>query len=436
MGYPLVLMGNQFWPNAYIVFFYPKTKNNKTGKKLATFSNNLVADNFLFGRNLTLLMGKSYHIHPSFYICLHSELMVMMLKVLRFFLVCQIGFSMVAFGQVVDSTQTDDEDYSQYGSADESVKYCTQKVRLLSPTKLISIGYEGQAPFEARFTVKENGEKSEQPAREMAFFGGARIQVNAPVISNNRFILNLAGNYAESGVWWKKKELAVGDEGRDEGVYAALSKGLRTGGISATAFKPLDDKRFMIFSAMGDFSGNYCFDDLKSSFPKPTLTFAALYGWKKNENTMLAFGATQTWRGGERLYVPLLLFNKTFNDKWGLELLLPARAHVRYNFSPQSLLLGGFEIEGNSFRIYRQTGFVSNGVDAQFLELRRSELKFRLIYEQKITGFIWLSVQAGWRFNYKFQFSESRSSDRGQFVVESKLGNPVYAGISLNLVSP
>jgi hypothetical protein len=148
---------------------------------------------------------------------------------------------------------------------------------------------------------------------------------------------------------------------------------------------------------------------------------------------MWALGATQTWRGGELLYVPLLMLNKTFNDKWGLEMLLPARAHVRYNFSPQSLLLAGFEIEGNSYRMLTEPDAVfEKGIS----HLRRSELKFRMIYEKKLFGFVWISVQAGYRYNFKFNFSEERDSKRGDFLVTSKLGNPLYAGISLNLVSP
>lgn len=346
---------------------------------------------------------------------------------------------MFLFGQQTDSTQTEEEDFSQYGSAEETVKFCTQKVRLLSPTKLISVGYEWQAPFDLPLSyVSKNGEQV-LDKQQITFLGGARGQFNAPVISNNRFILNLGANYYESSLKVKK---ADGDGAyaypHESAMVSALSKGLRTVGLNMTAFKPLDEKHFIILSAMGDFSGNFGWKSLDSIFPKPTYTFAALYGWKKNENFMWAVGATQTWRGGERLYVPLLLFNKTFNDKWGLEMLLPARAHIRYNFSPQSLLLGGFEIEGNSYQIVKSNFDFLNaaGSAVNTLELRRSELKFRLIYEQRITGFIWLSVQAGWRMNYKFNFSESRDSDRGKFVYESKLGNPIYAGISLNLVSP
>jgi hypothetical protein len=363
-----------------------------------------------------------------------SLVLPMITNTLRIFVLLTL-INFPVFSQVTDSTKVEEEDYSQYGSTDESVKFCTQKVRMLSPTKLISLGYEWQAPFDMEFTYKGDVGDQTFKKQNVKFMGGTRGQFNAPVISNNRFILNLGANYYESALSFKK-EGANGFENPPLG--SALSKGLRTVGLNVTAFKPLDEKHFLILSALGDFSGNFGWNTLDKQLPKPTYTFAALYGWKKSENMMWAIGATQTWRGGEKLYIPLFLMNKTFNDKWGLEILLPARAHLRYNFSPQSILLGGFEIEGNSYQISKnEFAFVNTkGGAIDQLELRRSELKFRLMYEQKITGFIWLSVQAGWRMNYKFNFSEGRTSDRGIFVYESKLGNPLYAGISLNLVSP
>jgi hypothetical protein len=338
--------------------------------------------------------------------------------------------------QSTDSLKTEpEEDYSQYGSAEETVKYCTQKVRFLSPTKLISIGYEAQAPFSAKIRPIEELTYTEDYSNVV--FHGARWLANAPVISNNRFILNLGASYYES--FTNIKPIQYDDRSlrpygsRTESIAKSLQNGIRTVGLNATAFKPLNEKRFLIFSGQTDFSGNFGWNSLSSSFPNPTLTFAVLYGWKRNENTMLAFGATQTWRGSERIYVPLIMYNKTFNDRWGLEMLLPARAHVRYNFSPKSLLLGGFEIEGNSYQIKEAKSMLNP--NPGFSELRRSELKFRLMYEQQLFGFVWLSVQAGWRYNYRFNFSEDRESLR-TYTYEGKLGNPFYGGISLNLVSP
>ncbi len=337
----------------------------------------------------------------------------------------------------------DEEDYSQYGSVEEGKKYCTQKVRMLSPTKLISVGFEMQAPFTATFDYTGVDPAVSLNEQKINFMGGARLMSNNPIISNNKFILNLGANYYESSIRFNNSKTIPAEQNtRLSPVKEALGAGLRTLGLSLTAFKPLDEKRFLILSAMGDYNGNFgwsTFDEI----PMPTGTFAALYGWKKDENTQFAIGATQTWRGGEKLYVPLLMYNKTFNDKWGLEMLLPARLHVRYNFSAQSLLLAGFEIEGNSYRIGKRNDMsfptpptLESIGAAESLELRRSELKFRAIYERKLFGFVWLSAQAGWRLNYKFKFSESRDAGRGEFLYTTNVGNPLYGAISINLVSP
>jgi len=332
--------------------------------------------------------------------------------------------------------EDDNEDYSQYGSVEEGKKYCTQKVRMLSPTKLISVGFEMQAPFKAAFDYNDGVNPAVSlNEQEINFMGGARLMSNNPIISNNKFILNLGANYYESFIRFNNSNAIPAEQNTKlSPMKEALSSGLRTMGLSLTAFKPLDEKRFLILSAMGDYNGNFGWNTI-DEIPMPTGTFAALYGWKKDENTQFALGATQTWRGGERLYVPLLMYNKTFNDKWGLEMLLPARLHVRYNFSAQSLLLAGFEIEGNSYRIggRNNQSFPDKNLE---LELRRSELKFRAIYERKLFGFVWLSAQAGWRMNYKFNFSEARDSGRGEFLYTTKLGNPLYGAISINLVSP
>jgi len=333
----------------------------------------------------------------------------------------------------------DTEDYSQYGSVEEGKKYCTQKVRLLSPTKLISVGFEMQAPFSTEFDYLGVNPTKSLAEQNINFLGGTRLMSNNPIISNNRFILNLGANYYESRINFDhSKAVPVEQNSALSPMKEALSSGIRTLGLNVTAFKPLDEKHFLILSAMADYNGNFGWNTL-DEMPMPTGTFAALYGWKKNENTQLAIGATQTWRGGEKLYVPLVMYNKTFNDKWGIEMLLPARFHVRYNFSAQSILMAGFELEGNSYQISRRNGFSFPKGELgamESLELRRSEIKLRGIFERKLFGFVWISAQAGIRMNYKFNFSEARDSKRGEFLYTTKLGNPLYGAISINLVSP
>jgi len=72
---------------------------------------------------------------------------------------------------------------------------------------------------------------------------------------------------------------------------------------------------------------------------------------RHQSKNMIGAGLARTYRAGRLLHVPVLFWNKTFNDKWGMELLLPARGFVRYNFSTTSMLQAGFELEGNQFLV-------------------------------------------------------------------------------------
>jgi hypothetical protein len=148
---------------------------------------------------------------------------------------------------------------------------------------------------------------------------------------------------------------------------------------------------------------------------------------------------SRTYRAGDLNYIPVFLLNWTSaNSKWGAEMLLPARAHLRRSFNSRSILLIGYELEGQTYRIGSRNAVYPN------LELRRSELRFRLAYERSLSGFIWISWQAGFRYNYSFNMDElpnNRDFFRGftgtqPYFMENTLSNTFYSLISINLVSP
>ena len=162
-----------------------------------------------------------------------------------------------------------------------------------------------------------------------------------------------------------------------------------------------------------------------------TLSGTLIYGWKKSEKNMIGAGLARTYRAGRLLHVPVLFWNKTFNDKWGMELLLPARGFVRYNFSTTSMLQAGFELEGNQFLVRLPQTLSINTY------IQRGEVKPRIMWDKKISGFIWFNVQAGLRYNYRFdvmyQYDAKKENQR---YFTSKLGNPMFFNFSLNFVSP
>ena len=324
-----------------------------------------------------------------------------------------------------DSTAVDN--FDEYGDVDSKpVKtFCTQKVLYLTPTKLISVGYEGQFLYTLSTpTVLTNTPGMPPPPSPTDFAAmtrGVRLAVNTPVISRSNFILNLGLTYWNSGY-------GMADVTTRESSFAQTleQNGLRTTGVNATVFKPFDNKHFLIAQVNADLNGDYRnFDQISGR--NMTYSATAIYGWKKNDNLMWGVGASRTYRAGALIYVPVLFYNRTFNQKWGLELLLPARASLRRNFGTNSLLLIGYELEGNAYYLSQNDVY-----------LRRGELKPRITYERQIKDFVWLSVQAGLRYNWRFDAYRAQNPQGRdeQPVIENRLGNPFYFNVSINLVSP
>lgn len=342
------------------------------------------------------------------------------MKSFRTLLLLAAGLAGTLSGQAqTDSTATDDVDFENFGDADDRKirTFATQKVLYLSPTRLISVGYEAQGPFDLKLISGGVAQPGENEWRVTAF-RGLRLGVNTPVISRSNFILNLGLTYWNTGV-----------RTAGSGLYNPINRGLRTTGVNVTAFKPFDNTHYLILQANVDLSGDYRgLGDLDSRML--TYSGTAIYGWKPNDNLMWGLGLTRTYRAGQVLHIPVLYYNRTFNPRWGIEAILPARAGIRRNFGTQSLLMLGYELEGNTFFL------TDSGLP---LYLRRGELKPRLSYERKLSGFVWLAAQVGVRYNWRFNIHETQNPVRGGDntpFLEGRLGNPLYVNLSINLVSP
>ncbi|MBC8110992.1 MAG: hypothetical protein H7Y04_08035 [Verrucomicrobia bacterium] len=327
-----------------------------------------------------------------------------------------------------DTIKVAEEDFGSYGDADNTKAkiYCTQKVLFLTPAKLITLGYETQLGYTISSKQGEDFSLvSGMGTGKVNSVRGLRLAFNAPVISRNKIIVNLGMNYWNSGFDFENTG--------NYPFYNELNrKGLRTFGLNTTIFKPFNEKHFLIANLSADKNGNYTFDKL--NFESVTLSATAIFGWKKSDRNMVGIGATRTYRLGELIYVPVFFWNKTFNDRWGMEILFPARAAVRHNFSTKSLLQLGYELEGNSYLLQTQNS------DAGLLHntaIRRGEAKIRLVYERALYNFVWISLQGGLRVNGRFDVAASQNTPpRENYVINNTLGNPLYFNISLNLVSP
>lgn len=378
---------------------------------------------------------------------------ISMPKALSTLLILSLVFStLVASAQVPQPTDTSssEEDYSQYDNlnfADEGAKrFCSPKIEGLSPAKLISIGYD----YQFGYTMKTDSLKRSYPVNsdflpqqsKVLSSQGIRIAANIPVISNTKLVWQLGANY-----WEQRYTFENPDSLKNPLLVALNNNGLRTVGLSTTLFKPLNDKQFLLFQGSADYSGNY---SIKNLMPLTYLKYSAALIWGKRttEKKQWGIGVARTYRVGELNYIPVILFNYTdIANKWGTEILFPARAHVRRTINSRNMLFAGYELEGQSYRLW-DNSLPGSAADLgkENLEIRRGEIRLRLVYEFSLKGFVWMSIQAGYRINYRFDVDKLISgkeiyrafgfASNEPYVMLNELSNPLYLNVSINLVSP
>jgi len=350
-----------------------------------------------------------------------------------------------AFAQT-DGTADDDIDWSLYedlGFEDESIKrYANAKIEGLSPAKLITLGYDFQGPYsiEAGAMDLNDGTSIDGgDAQQVSSTMGVRAGFNLPVISQNNLVWQMGANYWNTAYNYAEAPMAT-----DNPLHQTLSEnGLRTSGINTTIYKPLNEEQFILFQGSADLSGTYGASLMPAQYLK--YSAAVLWGKRPTEKKQWAVGMARTYRVGELNYIPVILYNSTSaNNKWGTEVLFPARAHVRRTINPRNMLFFGYELQGQSYRLYENLpGFDIRDED---LEIRRGEVRVRAIYEFSLKNFVWMSVQAGYRINYRYDVD--RLVDGAEiyrafgilrddpYAQTNMLGNPFYINVSVNLVSP
>ena len=344
-----------------------------------------------------------------------------------------------------DTTATaPEEDYSIYDQVefvDEKAKrYCSPKIFNQSPQRFISLQYDGQLGYDMRFSqVGSYQENDKAPVAESAtavFTGGLRASANIPVISKNSLVWQLGANFWQTGYRMKDQVSGIGAAGL---INELDRTGLRTAGLNTTLFKPLNEYSFLLFQGSADLSGNYTLRNMQS-LRYLRYSGAVIWGRRPNDRKQWGVGVSRTYRVGEMNYIPVVMFNYTApNRKWGTEILFPARAHFRRTFNPRNLLLAGYELEGQSYRI-------NNLSDTErSLEIRRGEMRARVEFQRQITGFIWLSAQIGWRYNWSFNAdglpNDGRDFFRGftgnqPYDMLNTIGNPLFFNVGVHLVSP
>lgn len=191
---------------------------------------------------------------------------------------------------------------------------------------------------------------------------------------------------------------------------------------STNMFKPLNSKNFILLNLSVEVNGNG--ESLQNISTKNLLAGGALiFGWKKGFQQMWGIGAFRGYRLGKVIHVPALLFNRSFNKKWGVDALLPARANFRYSKTPKTMWLFGYELDGTQFAISSKNQFYNNTF------LQRGEIRPKIGLEKQLNKYWAFTANAGIRFNGRFDVSSNYTGDKLIVTNEPKQALFVNAGI-------
>ncbi len=215
------------------------------------------------------------------------------------------------------------------------------------------------------------------------------------------------------------------------GLYRYLEdKNLHSIGLQLAYLHALNERNFYLMRVKGELNGDYTrIDKDISNYFKGTVDLA--YGWSLSPYYSIGVGVQYGWVFGRQRILPGILYNRTFNPKWGVESIFPANTRLRYNANEKTLFYVGWKLDGSSYDIFAdQTDLKQFGE----IELRRTDIKGLLRMEREIHDFLWFAVEGGFRQYYRNRvFAEPGDTDE---LIDNDLAGAGYIRAEIYLVPP
>jgi hypothetical protein len=206
------------------------------------------------------------------------------------------------------------------------------------------------------------------------------------------------------------------------------NNGLRSTGFDALLMKS-DKKKRKITARLGfRLNGDSFNEDNIFKFFKAS--FFAVRTHTKNKYTSYGYGISAGYDLGVPAAYPVFIYQHYFNKHLSVDLNLPKKASLVYGFSDKTFLTWTTELSGASYHVARP---LLDGFND--LELRKSEIRSFLRFEQEIYDFLWFGAELG-GMQY-LNFFVSKPLDRRRDAIINLETTPAYFfKIGIFLVPP
>jgi hypothetical protein len=288
--------------------------------------------------------------------------------------------------------------------------------------KGIVVRYEVVPDFDMESESKEAGNSNGEIRRNNKF----ELKVRAPLMNKpkQKVVLGFTHSFEEFN--FNRTPTPTYD------LYENLEdRNLKTIGGELIFLRTLNEENYMLFRGKGELRGDYTARTLTFSEYLKT-NFEAIYGWKKSPMFSWGIALQYGYTFGRASLYPAIMYNRTFNDKWGIEAIIPANVKLRYNQSERSLWFLGYKLEGNAYTINIDRPPFSN---YKSIELRNNEIRAQLRWEREIYDFLWFGIEGGYRHNVKFDVYPGLNSKEDP-IIETDLGGAPFIAFEIFLVPP
>lgn len=270
---------------------------------------------------------------------------------------------------------------------------CQPGLKGMAPGKGLAVGLS-DAPLS--FLHHRNGQTAGLRSQQHAY-----AKLRFPILLKDRFQLIGGLGYRQHGFAFRAPQ--------DEAL-GYVRKPIEAQRFRQTNFKlygalPLDARRYVKFRLKTGFSGQYA-GLLASDSRFLRHSAAVLYGWKSGEDREMGFGLYASLNHDRQTVLPAFLWNRNFKGGWGLDMLLPARAHLRYNVSPVSIVKSGIRFQQDVYAL-------KPGPRDAFREFRHRYLDLEIEWEKRLARMVWLSLRGGYHYSLG---SEAAISENHVFV--------------------
>ena len=147
--------------------------------------------------------------------------------------------------------------------------------------------------------------------------------------------------------------------------------------------KPTKTNMYYLMRISGSLNGDFR-SSIENNENYFRFSISPLVGWKRNDFVSYAFGFAYSYSFGRRTVYPLIAYNKTFNEQWGIETILPLKAKLRYSTRNQkNFFFAKTELNGSNYNLQLDP----NNVESVYLE--KSEVRFLITWEREIHDWLW-----------------------------------------------